>query len=562
MADEQEMEDLVRRKMARYKKLSNDLATEEPIWRDIRNFLKPRSARFQMEDLRGRRMDYNIINTSPLYAVRTLPAGLQAGASSPVRPWFRLGTPDPEMIEFKPVKEWLFDVERKMRFVFSNSNLYDNLKSNYGTLGLYGTSTLLIDEDPDEVIRASNFQLGTWRIALSPQGRPNTLYRDAEMNVARVVGRFGYEKVSQRVREMYDRGDYEELVNLVHIIEPNDDFNPKSALSSKKRFSSLWLDPLDNNERGKVYQKLGYSEQACFSPRWDVIGENSYGDGCGVIALGDAKQLQHMEKRKLQAIDKNANPTMLADASMRNQRVSNLPGDTVYVNNLINGKPGYQPAYMPNPYINELREEGAAVSNRIDEAFYKNLFLMVTEIADQPNITATQINTMREEKLLMLGPVLERMNNELFSPIIDRTFAIMYRRGMLAPPPKELQGMPLKVEYVSVLAQAQKALGIGNIERFTGYVGSLVEIFPEAAFKLNVFNAIDAYADGVAVPPSLLNTDDEANEQKEAMQAAQQQAVQAEQMAQMASTAKDASQISLDTENPVGRALDIAGGPQ
>ncbi len=39
--------------------------------------------------------------------------------------------------------------------------------------------------------------------------------------------------------------------------------------------------------------------------------EDVYGYGCGEIALGSAKALQLMEKRKLQGIDKNVNPPMV-----------------------------------------------------------------------------------------------------------------------------------------------------------------------------------------------------------------------------------------------------------
>ena len=43
-------------------------------------------------------------------------------------------------------------------------------------------------------------------------------------------------------------------------------------------------------------------------------------------ALGDIKQLQLEQKRKAQAIDKNVNPPMIADPSMKNEPASLLPG--------------------------------------------------------------------------------------------------------------------------------------------------------------------------------------------------------------------------------------------
>ncbi len=263
------------------------------------------------------------------------------------------------------------------------------------------------------------------------------------------------------------------------------------------------------------------------------------------------------------ALDAVARPTMVADASMRHERKTQLPGDTTYVNGLVTGNQGYRPAYqITNPPLDLVEAKQRMVEERINEAFYKNLFLMVAEIGDQPNITATQINTMREEKLMMLGPVLERLNDELLDPMIDICFAIANKRGMLPEPPEEIQGMPLRVEYISVLAQAQKAMGIGNIERFIGFVGQMAQFDPSAWDKVDVNETIDEYADGVAVPPKIVRTTEEA------IQLGQQRA-QAQQMAQgmeiansAADTAQKLSGASIGDDSALKAALEAAGGQQ
>ena len=80
-------------------------------------------------------------------------------------------------------------------------------------------------------------------------------------------------------------------------------------------------------------------------------------------------------------------------------------------------------------------------------------------LATQPisRMTATEIVERHEEKLLMIGPVIERLHNELLEPLIDRTFAYLVKANALPPAPPELQGMDLSVEFVSILAQAQQA---------------------------------------------------------------------------------------------------------
>lgn len=532
------------------------------LWIDIRDFLAPRTARIQGEKQDdATRQDLNIINTSPRFAVRALPAGMQSGVTSPMRPWFRLGTPDPDLQEFKPVKIWLGEVERLMRLVMARSNLYSRLKSNYGILGTYGTSCLMIDEDPDDIIRAYDFLMGSFAIATDYRGRVTRVVRDLELTVEQWYERFvetrygDQSKIPNEIKVAYDRGDYHQKFPIQHIMEPNRKAKEGSIMSENKPWASIWMRPVGDKEA--IIQWRGYDTQPFFAPRWNIIGENIYGEGCGEIALGDAKQLQLQEKRGLQVLDKFTHPTMVGDASLKNQRTSNLPGETVYLNGLVQGRGGYFPAYqINNPYLNVIEEKQRQVEQRIDEAFYKNLFLMVAEIGDQPNITATQINTMREEKLMMLGPVLEQLNDDLLDPMIDRVFDILFRKGVFPEPPQEIQGVPLRVEYVSVLAQAQKAMGIGNIERYIGFVGNLAGLDPRVMSKADLFEAVDEYADGTGVPPKLVKTTDEAMNEiaQQAQQAQAQEAMQ--NMPQMAKAMKDVSEIEVGGENIATQVMD------
>lgn len=540
-----------------------------PIWKDVRNFNAPRTARFNGEEVNsGSRQDLNIINSSVRFAGRTLAAGMQSGVTSPLRPWFRLGTADPDLQEFGPVKEWLYIVERLMRDIFARSNIYDRLKSTYSTLGHYGTSCLVVDEDEEDVARGSDIPIGSFMLSTSAAGRAHTLYRDVSFNPEQMIEKFAggdmkvaADKLPQGVINAYNNGNYNYLYPLCHIIEPNRNYEIGSELSHKKKFASVFFDGGRDGEKSILSYK-GYADQPFMAPRWDVLGEDIYGFGCAELALGDSKQIQLMEKRKLQGIDKNTNPTMLADSSMRNQRTTSLPGETVYVNGLITGRPGYAPAYSVNPYINELREEIQSVQMRIDEAYYKNLFLMISEMGDQPNITATQINMMREEKLLQLGPVLERLNDELLGPLIDRVFNMMQQQGLLPPAPEEIQGIPLRVEYISVLAQAQKAMGIGNIERFIGFVGkvALDSQDPTIWDKVNKEQTVDEYADGVAIPPTMINSDDVVAEIR-AGRAKQTQMQQGAAMAEMgAKTAKTLSETNMGGDSALTRAMEGVSG--
>jgi hypothetical protein len=108
--------------------------------------------------------------------------------------------------------------------------------------------------------------------------------------------------------------------------------------------------------------------------------------------------------------------------------------------------------------------------------------------------------------------VLERLNDEFLDPLIDRAFSMMARKNMLPPPPDVMQGMPLRIEYISVMAQAQKAIGLSSLERFVGFVGNLASAKLEALDKLDVDQAIDNYAVMSGVSPTVVVPQEQAQQ--------------------------------------------------
>ena len=62
----------------------------------------------------------------------------------------------------------------------------------------------------------------------------------------------------------------------------------------------------------------------------------------------------------------------------------------------------------------------------------------------------------------MLGPVLERLQNELLDPLIENTFDAIIDAGIAPPPPEELQGRPLNVDLIGMLAQALSLIHIST----------------------------------------------------------------------------------------------------
>jgi hypothetical protein len=278
------------------------------------------------------------------------------------------------------------------------------------------------------------------------------------------------------------------------------------------------------------------------APRWEVSGDDVYGTNCpGMTALGDIKMLQHGERRGMQALDKLVNPPMVGPSSLRTQKSSILAGDITYVDDR-NGTQAFRPAHEIRPDLLSLERKQEQVRWRINRAFFADLFLMLSSNAaldERSQITAREITERHEEKLLALGPVLEQLNQDLLDPLIDRTFAIMAKKGLIPDPPPELEGQPLKVEYISIMAQAQKMVGIAGIERFAQFATQVGTVVPSLLDKVDFDQMVDEYANMTGTPPRIVVSDENVARMRQE-RAKQQQA------AQEAAMMKDASSAALN----------------
>ncbi|HBQ9385879.1 portal protein [Klebsiella pneumoniae] len=537
--------------------LTNDRSSFDPHWRELSDFINPRGSRFLVTDVnRDDRRNTKIVDPTATLAARTLSSGMMSGITSPARPWFKLATPDPDMMDYGPVKLWLEVVQRRMNEVFNKSNIYQSLPLLYASLGNYSTGAMAVLEDDSDVIRTMMFPIGSYYMANSARGSVDTCFRKFSMTVRQLVMEFGLNNVSDSVKGMWDSGNYESWIEVIHAVYPNIDRDTAKLNSKNKPIKSVYYEV--GGDSDKLLRESGFDEFPIMAPRWEVNGEDVYGSSCpGMIALGQVKALQLEQKRKSQLIDKATNPPMVGPSSLRNQRVSLLPGDITYIDQ-VTGQDGLKPAYLVNPNTADLLADIQDTRQIINSAYFVDLFMMLQNINTR-SMPVEAVIEMKEEKLLMLGPVLERLNDECLNPLIDRTFSIMARKNLLPPPPDVLQGMPLRIEYISVMAQAQKSIGLSSLSSTVGFIGQLAQAKPEALDKLNVDQAIDAFAEMSGVSPTVIVPQEQVEQVRE--QRAQQQ--QQQQMVAMGmAAAQGAKTLSeAQTEDPsVLTALSNAAG--
>jgi hypothetical protein len=543
------------RLFTRWGQLKSERASWYAHWQELTSYILPRNGRYFRQDRdRGYRRHNNIYDSTGTRALRVLGAGMMSGATSPARQWFRLATPDPELNSYDPVKLWLDDVTKRMQRVFQKSNTYNALHQMYEELGTFGTAATILLPDYQSVIHHYPLTCGEYCISTDAKGRVCTLYREFEMTVSQMVKEFGLEKCSVSVQNMYRTGNLDQWVPVIHAIEPRADRDIKKRDAKNMPWGSWYFEV--GGEEGVFLRESGFQYFPALCPRWSVIGGDIYGNSPGMEALGDIKQLQHEQLRKAQAIDYQTKPPLQVPASMKNRDVETLPGGVSYYDGQSNG---IKTAFEVNLNLQYLLNDIMDCRERVRGAFYADLFLMLANIPNT-RMTATEVAERHEEKLLMLGPVLERLHNELLSPLVDITFTRMVASGAIPPAPPELQGMDLNVEFVSMLAQAQRAIGTNAVDRFVGNLGAIAQMKPDILDKFDQDQWADVYADMLGVDPSLIVADKEVAVLRDARNRAMAAKEQAAAMQQTSQSVKNMAQAPTGQQNALTDVMNMFSG--
>ena len=505
---------------------------------------------------RGLAINGAIKDPTGAQAVRVCTAGLRSGVMSSARPWFKI---KPGLRNFKPDRAsqlWFEDTQDRIYRVFAGSNYYQAGTQMFEDLTVFGTAPKLMYGDRDSIIRCYNPCAGEYYLGAGPDGRINSFYRTYVQTVLQMVQFFGLENCSPDVQSMWEAkgASLETEVIIAHAIEPN-----FSLAIPGMRDSNLGKVPGNfayrevywewgKSSRGPL-SKVGFRERPFIAPRWATTSNDAYGRSPGMDALPDILQLHTMTVRQAEAIEKMVRPPMLADASLKNQPSSILPGRVTYVADIAKGMKSIYEIRMDLDHMSKLIEK---IEARVEKWFFNDLFQMMDNIQGVQPRNEMEIAERRGEKLQVLGPVVEGIENELADDI-RRCFAIMSRRNMIMPKPQSLQGIPLDIEFDSMIAVAQRAAETATAERGITVITNLDKTYPDKHIGDNVNWDATArdYLEKGGFRVGNMNSEDDVKAIRAGRQKAMAQAAQQAQAAQaathtvpaLAGAAKDASQI-------------------
>ncbi len=529
----------------RLKQLRADRASWDGHWRELRDHVSPWSGNFADQGERandgGKKADP--IESAGREALRVMASGMQGGLTPRSVRWFGLKTRDPRVRDLPGAGAWLDECTQLILDILARSNFYHVQGQVYESLGLFGTAAMYVEDDFDSVVRFKFLSTGEYWIADNWKGEVDTLIRIFQVTARNVAEEFGEERCSLQTRNLA-RENPDQYVTLVHAVLPRPGGRPDAANPRDLPFASYYFeesassdvsDVSDASGGAPLLRESGYRSFPFLVPRWQVRGADAYGHSPAMDALGDVKMAREMLIDVVGMVNNITHPPLQAPQGVEMSGVNMDAGTVTYVADMRQGE--IKPILTTEYNVQNVQAVVREVEDKIRRAFHYDIFMMFA--GDDKTMTATEIMERRQERLTQLGPVLERMQTEIFGPLINRVFERCAAAGILPPVPKGLPpGTDIEVEYTSALSQAQNLSRITDMQRFVGQLGQVAQVKPEVLDLLDEDRLTRRFAEYLNVPPDILREREDVDalrreraERRQMMQAAESMAKAASDMA-------------------------------
>ena len=509
--------DLTKALLKRYDRLKSQRQNWETHWQEVADYMQPRKADVTKTRSRGDKRTELIFDSSPIQAVELLAASLHGMLTNPSTPWFSLRFKE-EDIEFEDeAKEWLESATEQMYIAFGRSNFQQEIFELYHDLITFGTATMFIEEDEEDILKFSTRHINEVYIAENDKGRVDTIFRKFKMSARAAIQKFGTNVDFESIQK---KNPYEE-VDIIHAIYPRDDFDVTKQDKQNMPFESVYM-----TGKGEELSVSGFREFPFVIPRYLKASHEIYGRSPAMTALPDVKMLNEMSKTTIKAAQKQVDPPLLVPDDGFILPVRTVPGGLNFYRSGTRDRIEPLNIGANNPLGLNIEEQRR---NAIRNVFYVNQLMM----QQGPQMTATEVIQRNEEKMRLLGPVLGRLQSELLKPLIDRAFNILLRKNVFKPAPEFLAGKDVEIENVSPLAKAQKSTELQSIMRGIEIMGSIANVAPVFDY-VNFDKLVRHLMDIVGVPQKVLKPQSQVNAERQQKEQQQQEMQQMQQLQQVA----------------------------
>lgn len=492
--------------LRRYQNSKDAKTNFESLYRDTAYWLLTRKENIGMEATQGGRKTDHIFDTTGVLSSQRLSSGMFSYLCPPNEDWFALRSSHYQLNQQVEVQNYFSQVSSILRQNLYISNFVLELYEAFLDLVVFGTTNVRVEEGTNSAFNFKTIFIDEYSFCENASGEVDTVFREFEMSARNMVTKFGLENCSEEIRKCVldqNRGSgqgKDKKFKIIHAVMPRRDYDPSKIDYMNMKYMSTYVDL----EHKCILQEGGFIEMPYMVARFTKASNELYGRGCGTEMLPTVKLANAMMKTILMAGEKAVDPPMIMPDDGSLEPFDTSAGALNYWRaTSFNNKP--EPLKL-QPNIPIGLEMIQKVQEDIKEGFYNDVILA---LQDRQNMTATEVMQRVGEKLVMMLPIIGRVQTELLTPMINRCYRILAENKEIPPPPPVLQAYPsYEVVYLSKLAMAVKLLDVDATQDTLNAVAPLIQLSPEAMDVFNVDNIVRGTAYREGMPPEFLNSPD------------------------------------------------------
>jgi len=536
--------------LKRYSTLQQQRSNWEHHWQEVADYICPRKADITKKRSGGDKRSELIFDGTAIHAAELMAASLHGMLTNPSTPWFDLRYQNDDLNSDDEAKEWLESAVDVMYQHMARSNFAEQIHELYSDLVVFGTGVIFTESDGDDGFRFSTRHIAECYVSENESGRVDTVYRRYKTTARAAVRQFGEQNVTQRIAKLNTDDMYAEI-ELLHIVTPREDRDPRKKNTKNMPFASVYIDP----DEKMIIGESGYDELPYCIPRFlKASFEMGYGRSPSMTALPDTKMINKMSEVVIRASQLQIHPPLMVPDDGFMLPVRTTPGGLNFYRSGTRDRIEPLNIGANNPLGEHMLEQRRQA---IRSAFYVDQLTLGTG----PQMTATEVIQRTEEKMRLLGPVLGRLQAELLQPLINRCFAILSRQKAFEPAPASLQDDSIDIEYVSPLAKAQRSSEIQGVMQMTEFLMPLMQVDQTVIDHIDMDGLAKHIIKVTGTPATVVRGEGEIaglRDQRAQQQQQQTEMAQASQMAEAAGAAAPAlravDETELDLEALVGAA--------
>lgn len=520
--------------------LADDRHNFDTWWQAIAYRVMPAEAQFTIESEPGTRRTERLFTGKPVTANERFAAVMEDLLTPRTQIWSALGPENKALGDSQPVKayfEAVNDVLFTMRYR-PRANFASQKSQGYLGVGAFGNSCMFIDEEVGVGPRYKQLHMREVFWAEDEYGTVNTLYRKFKMTGRNAVKRFG-DQLPEKIRKDAEQNPFRKH-EFIHCVRPNEERKRGRLDYRGMPWSSYYV----ACEAKQMLDVGGYTSWPFAIGRYTLAAGEVYGRSPAMACWSAIQTLHEGKKTILRAGQKEVDPPVLLSEDGALEPFNLRPGA---LNHGLVSQDG-QPLAIPFktganiPLGVELMQ---AEQEDIDDAFLVTIFKV---LIDNPQMTATQVLEIAQQKGVLMAPVMGRQHSEDLGPLIARELDIAAKLNLLPPMPDELvqAGANYTIEYRSPLARAMRAQDGVAIMRTFDAMPAAISIDPHAALVIDVQGATRELAEINGVPAKYIRDADQVAQivaQQQQAQAADQLVQAAPAMSQAALNAAKAEQL-------------------